>query len=297
MKGFPKLIALGLAVCAAAVAGAQEQGLGGYSSMEIDAGQMKGNFATGAIDEMTGGVKIRLLSDDEKLEPLPIKAQTMKFTWAEGASTPSLIIMETGVEVNHPKGSITADRAEWNFETGALVFTGNPVVNNERMKGLRGDRMAINLKDNTFQVDRPRADQVPLQGIDAGAGDAGGGAMLVSEGDVKDWAGLIAALRAELKDGGPSPARQITGLLAPDKQKMLTTMDTAVLLENKGELVKVLNNAVKSPKLYNEAAWAGKTLPDEAKTLLGAAERPPADQARLNRLLLHAAYPALVAAP
>lgn len=296
MKGFPKLIALGLAVCAAAAAGAQDQGLGGYSSMEIDAGQMKGNFATGAIDEMTGGVKIRLLSGDEKLKPLPIKAQSMKFTWAEGASTPSLIIMEKGVEVTHPEASITADRAEWNFETGALVFTGNPVVNNERIKGLRGDRMTLNLKDNTFQVDRVRADQVPLQGIDGGTA-AGGGAMLVSEGDVKDWAGLITALRAELKDGGPSPARQITGLLSPDKQKMLTTMDTAVLLENKGELVKVLNNAVKSPKLYDEAAWAGKTLPDEAKTLLGAAERTPADQARLNRLLLHAAYPALVAAP
>jgi hypothetical protein len=217
MKGFPKLIALGLAVCAAAVAGAQDQGLGGYSSMEIDAGQMKGNFATGAIDEMTGGVKIRLLSGDEKLKPLPIKAQTMKFTWAEGASTPSLIIMETGVEVNHPDASITADRAEWNFETGALVFTGNPVVNNERIKGLRGDRMTLNLKDNTFQVDRVRADQVPLQGIDGGAA-AGGGAMLVSEGDVKDWAGRIAAQRAELKDGGPAPARQITGLLSPDKQ-------------------------------------------------------------------------------
>ena len=29
--------------------------------MEVDAGRMKGNFATGAIDEMTDGVKIRLL--------------------------------------------------------------------------------------------------------------------------------------------------------------------------------------------------------------------------------------------
>ena len=59
MKGFPRLLTLGLAACAA-LAAAQDQGLGGYSSMEIDAGQMKGNFATGAIDEMTGGVKIRL---------------------------------------------------------------------------------------------------------------------------------------------------------------------------------------------------------------------------------------------
>ncbi|HNY86058.1 MAG TPA: hypothetical protein PKL54_10010 [Candidatus Hydrogenedentes bacterium] len=294
MKGFPRLLTLGLAACAA-LAAAQDQGLGGYSSMEIDAGQMKGNFATGAIDEMTGGVKIRLLSDDEKLKPLPIKAQTMKFTWTEGASTPSLIIMEKGVEVTHPDASITADRAEWNFDSGALVFTGNPVVNNERIKGLRGDRMTLNLKDNTFQVDRVRADQVPLQGVEGGG--ARGGAMLVSESDVKDWAGLITALRGELKAGGPSPARQITGLLSPDKQKMLTTLDTAVLLENKGELVKVLNNAVKSPKLYDEAAWAGKALPEEAKALVAAAERSPEDQAKLNRLLLHAAYPELVAAP
>ena len=39
-----------------------DSGMGGYSSMEIEAGTMKGNFATGAIEEMTGGVRIRLLS-------------------------------------------------------------------------------------------------------------------------------------------------------------------------------------------------------------------------------------------
>lgn len=270
-------------------------GLGGYSSMEIDAGRMKGNFATGAIDEMTGGVKIRLLSDNPGMKPLPIKAQTMKFTWKEGESTPATILMEGGVEVNHPDASITADKADWDFNTGDLVFTGNPVVNNDRIKGLRGERMRLNLKNDTFEVDRVRADQVPLQGMDGGA--AKGGAQAVAMADVKDWAGLIAALRSEGAAAGENPGKQVLSLVSEKNRQMLMTLDTAVLLDNKDDLLKVLDTAVKSPKLYKEAAWAGKTLPEEAQKLIAAETRTAVEQARLNRLLLHAAYPALVAAP
>jgi hypothetical protein len=281
---------------APAAAPAQGSGMSGYSSMEIDAGHMKGNFATGAIDEMTEGVKIRLLSEDPEKKPLPIKAQTMKFTWKEGQSTPSTIVMDKNVEVNHPDAQITAGHAEWNFDSGEVVFTGDPVVNNDKIKGLRGEKMMLNVKTNNFEVTRVRADQVPLQGMDGGAGGKGDPSLL-REGDVKDWAALINALRAEANAGDAAPGKQIVSQISADNRKLLMSVDTAVLLQRKGDIVKLVNSVLKSPKLYSEAAWKGRALSEEAQKLSAAEKRGPEEQTRLNRLLLVAAYPELVAAP
>jgi hypothetical protein len=270
--------------------------MSGYSSMEIDAGRMKGNFATGAIDEMTDGVKIRLLSDDPDKKPLPIRAQTMKFTWKEGQSTPSTIVMDKNVEVNHPDAQITAGHAEWNFDSGEVVFTGDPVVNNDKIKGLRGEKMILNVKTNNFEVTRVRADQVPLQGMDAGPGGKGDPSLL-REGDVKDWAALISLLRTEAKADGAAPGKQIVSQISADNRQLLMSVDTAVLLQRKGDIVKLVNSVLKSPKLYSEAAWQGRALSEEAQKLIAAEKRTPEEQTRLNRLLLSAAYPELVAAP
>ena len=45
------------------------------------------------------------------------------------------------------------------------------------------------------------------------------------------------------------------------------------------------------------AAWKGRALGEEAQKLVAAEKRSPEEQTRLNRLLLNAAYPELVAAP
>lgn len=292
----------GFAVCllAAAAAAAQEAAtdLGGYNAMEIEAGRMKGNFATGAIEEMTDGVRIRLLSDQPDTKPLPISARSMKFTWSEGKNVPDRILMEGDVQVNHPDASITADRAEWDFNSGALVFSGNPVVNNDRIKGLRGDRMTLNLKTNTFEVSRVRADQVPLQAGDAAAGTGGGGAGGLSESDITDWNGLIAVLREQGGAQTPSPGLRILSLLTQDERSLLMTLDTSVLLKRKGDMLKLINRLLRRPDFYSAEAWSAVTLPQEAQQLLDRKnELNPEEQARLNRLLLHAAYPDLVKAP
>ena len=293
-------------VCAAAVAAepakapapapGQGSGMSGYTSMEIEAGRMKGNFATGAIEEMTDGAKIRLLSDDPDKKPLPIKAQTMKFTWKEGQTTPTTIIMDRNVEVNQMDTQITAGHAEWNFDSGEVVFTGDPVVNNDRIKGLRGERMSLNVKTNNFEVTRVRADQVPLQGMDGGAGGKGDPSLL-REGDVKDWAALIGLLRNEAKAEGAAPGKQIVSQISADNRQLLMSVDTAVLLQRKGDIVKLVNSVLKNPKLYNTDAWKGRALGDEAQKLIAAEKRSPEEQTRLNRLLINAAYPELVAAP
>ena len=292
-----------MALCAAGAMAQDKQdnaadgGMGGYSSMEIDAGLMKGNFATGAIDELADGVKIRLLSDKPDTKPLPIRAKNMKFTWTEGRTTPDRILMEGNVEVEHPDASITAERAEWNFETGDLVFTGNPVVNNDKIKGLRGEKMRLNVKNNTFEVMRVRADQVPLQSGDAAGGVSKNDPSLLRESDIKDWGALIDILREEGKSSTATPGKQLLSQISNDNRQLLMSLDKNVLVQRKEDMLKLVNSVLRSTKLYNADAWQGKTLPEEAQKLVAAEKRTAEEQTRLNRLLLSTAWPALVAAP
>jgi len=285
-----KMVLTILALAMLPVAAQMQDSMGGYTSMEIEAGSMKGNFATGAIEEMTGGVRIRLLSDDPALESLPIEANRMGFTWAEGRTTPSKIIMEGKVKVKHPDAEVTAGRAEWDFESGELLFSGDPVVNSERLKGLRGDRMILNLKTNTFEVSQVRADQVPLHG--AGPAASGqGSAEEIRAGDVEDWGRLIEAIKKEAGSDAPSPGRQILSQMSAQNQQLLMQMDTSLLVERKEDILRLMNSILGNPKFYSEDAWAGVALPEEARQLLEAKDLDKAGQAKLNRLLIEAAYP------
>jgi lipopolysaccharide export system protein LptA len=253
MKIIPVMAALFLI---ATVAAAQlEDSMGGYTSMEIEAGNMKGNFATGAIEEMTGGVRIKLLSDEADMEDLPISANSMRFTWVEGRTTPTTIIMEKNVSVNHPDASVTADRAEWDFDSGELVFSGNPEVNNDRLKGLRGDKMTLNLKTNTFEVSQVRADQVPLQ-APGGAGSTAPKDSLRAS-DIKDWKQLLDTIKQQAQADAASPGKQIVSQMSAQNQQLLLALDTALLLERKEDILKLINDLLPKPGLYNKTAWDG----------------------------------------
>lgn len=265
-----------------------EDSLGGYSSMEIEAGSMKGNFATGAIEEMTGGVRIRLISDDPGQASLPIEAGSMKFTWGEGRTSPTAIVMEGNVKVKHPDADISAGRAEWNFDSGELVFSGDPVVNSERLKGLRGERMVLNLKTNTFEVSRVRADQVPLQGAEAATPAS---SDEVRPSDIKDWAHLVDAIKAEAQAGAASPGKQILKQLTEENQRLLLQMDTDLLLERKEDILRLINSVLSKPEFFDPQAWAHLTLPEEAAQLTAKESRTRDELLRMNRLLLETAYP------
>ncbi len=280
-------------VCVAfSLAAPGEDSLGGYSSMEIEAGSMRGNFATGAIEEMTGGVRIRLISKDPGLAPLPIAAGSMKFSWAEGSATPSAIIMEGKVKVTHPDAEISAGRADWNFDSGELVFSGDPVVNSERLKGLRGERMVLNLKTNTFEVTRVRADEVPLHGAGQSTGSgASGNPSEVRASDITDWPRLIDAIKAEAGQEQASPGRQIRNQLTAENQRLLLQTDTDLLVKRKEDILRLLNSVLGKADFYNAEAWAQTDLSEEARALTTEKSLDKAEQVRLNRLLLEAAYP------
>ncbi|HEV3341585.1 MAG TPA: ABC transporter permease, partial [Pirellulales bacterium] len=121
--------------------------------------------------------------------------------------------------------------------------------------------------------------------------------------DVTDAKGLIEKIKRQSTDPGPSPGKQIWALLNDDyKVELAPESDQsgrarwpgAIYLRLPGEL----NDVISSRKLYDEAAWTGINLSQEARDLVGEGvdRLDEEDLARLNRLLLEAAYPNEIAA-
>lgn len=283
MKHFA-LIALALAL--AGVAAAQATGMSGYNKMKIDhAGQITGNLS-GAIEEMSGGVRIVLLSDDEAKGNLPIAADKITFAWGEG-SQPKSIILTGNVRIQHPDADVTAEKAEWDFGSGQLVFTGNPVMNSPRAQNMKGDKMTFNMQKGTFAVTGVSISELPLNEM-GGLGGAGGGAGL-TEGDVSDWPGLVNALKA-----GGGPASHITGMIDPENRKRLMETPTDLVVENKGVLIKQINTLMQAPAFYSAEAWSGIALPEGVAEKLASRDLEASERVEVNKTAFKAAFPAFM---
>lgn len=295
MRAFA-LAVVGVVLAGMAAAQQAEGGLGGYSSMRIDrVGRFRGSFDDAmTIREMTNGVSITLLSEDPNQPPLPIRANTMKFEWEEGSDTPARIEMEGNVDVEHPKGKLTAEKGVWDFKKGILEFTGNPVLDSPRAKGVRGSKIAINFNENDLFIENMQADLVGMRGGAAGE-DGGGGGAVLTEGDVKDWPGFINTLKAQAKADAPSPGKRILSQFDKDDQSKFLGAPTDAIVKQKAAVLKQLNRVFAKPGLYTEEAWKGTALSEDAKKLLGAKEVSPEDQLKLNRLLVEAAFPDYIA--
>lgn len=288
---------LQLLACALLWAGAttaqQTATMGDYDSISIDKfGVLKANF-NGSLERLGNGVQITLKSSKEGVKPLPISAGNMNFTWPDGASTPTAIVMEGGVKIQHPQGTVSAQRAEWNFDKNTLEFSGNAAMSSEMFKELKSEKMILNLSTGEFEASGAGS----LSEIQIGAaapGGKGGGASspdLLNASDVSDWEGLLKTLKEQGAAAGNSPGKQILAQLDAQTRSVLTNTPPADLAKDPTLLVKQFNNVLRQPKLYSAEAWNGVGIGEEAEKLLAKKERTGNEQIRLNRLLLKAAYP------
>ena len=274
-------------------------GADGYNAMKVKAGMMKGNIQTGKLDSLTDGVVIELLSDDASQPNLPIRANTITFEWKEGSSMPAKIKMDGNVDIKHPQGQIKAQHADWNLESGDLVFTGNPVMDSDTFKNLAAERIMINMETGAFSLEQTSVDKMPLKGTDGGGASSGGGGGAplpgeMTEADVTDFEGLINALKSQAKESGDNPGKQVMAQLNATVRGMLESQETSVLVGAKADVIKQLNAVIRKPGMYKRAAWEGITLSEEVTALIAKKDQTPEEQARQNRLLLNAAYPAMI---
>lgn len=272
-----------------------DTGMGGYGRMEIEhVGLMDGTL-DGRINKMAGGVKIKLIADKPDMKDLPIRAKTMTFTYKEGGTKPSRIVLEGNVEIDHPQASVRAEKADWDMEKGELVFTGDPVMRSDRVKEMRGSKMILNFETNAFQVTDVRIPEFDTNQAGPAAGAGGGGAPVLADGDVTDWTGFITALKAAAASDAASPGKQLASRGGEQMQGALKTMAPEEILKNKELVLKAMNGVLKKSGFYSKAAWADISLGDEVKELLAKGALSPAEQARQNFLLLQAAFPNFIA--
>ena len=286
----PRLWFLSAVLFAAAVAASAQTGpgaMGGYNIMDVEAGEYEGGL-DGRIYRLSGGAKVRLYSDDPDKEPLPISAHAMTFSYPdEGGSRPSAILLEGNVVVTHPEGTIRAEKADWDLDEGILTFTGNPVMSTALADEIRGEKVIINFNEDRVLIPGIRIKEMRL-------GEARDPSLL-SETDVRDWAKFLDTMQTQRGADRPSPGKRIVSLLDPEAQNQIASATPEQLLANKKGVLKQINGVLANPKLYDEAAWEGIGLDEETQDLLAKDELPSRQQTRLNRLLLQAAYPDLIA--
>ncbi|HUS40896.1 MAG TPA: ABC transporter permease, partial [Pirellulales bacterium] len=121
--------------------------------------------------------------------------------------------------------------------------------------------------------------------------------------DIRDPFGLGRQLYKEFNHRSPSPGKRIWQKLDPDMQRALREVvegDQTELRELSNrvfDLQVALNNLLDDPDLYHVTSWANVALSEEAQALMdrGNANLSEDEVRRLNRLLIEAAYPNLIA--
>ena len=123
-------------------------------------------------------------------------------------------------------------------------------------------------------------------------------ATYLASHDVLNWPAFAAALRQA--DSGPAstPASRIAGFL-PDSTRRLVAESAngpAWDAEQKGEVLRGMETALRRADLYDPALWASSPLTEEGSALLrhGTARLTERELLRLNRLLLESAFPDLI---
>jgi len=118
--------------------------------------------------------------------------------------------------------------------------------------------------------------------------------------EILDWPAFCRKLTEEARRGRPTPGGRLWARL-PARARALTEQcaaGTVLHPVEKEEIVAGLNEALAAGDLFEEEAFSAVAVPDEAKDLMLRAERlgplSARKLARLNRLLIQAAYPMLV---
>jgi len=118
---------------------------------------------------------------------------------------------------------------------------------------------------------------------------------------VRNWPALVAKIDQELREGGPSPGSQIAVRLSNELKAALDESLKESPPQISGDildaLIDELNGLLPDPTFYDPDAWRNADLGEEAGELLarGVGRLNPEEVARLNRLLIRAAYPDEVA--
>jgi len=216
------------------------------------------------------------------------------------------LVTATGqVRLDDAKTVALADRAEWRRNEGSARLTGRPA----EIRWDNGNRLTAGLVHRMGDGAEILCSSTPeyphdvyllaqtIQGIMPP--DTATGAARLRVDDILHWPRLCAAIDTQAAAKGPSPGKRLWELLPGDARSIIRAAARGNMLgqQRKAEIAGTLNAILERPDFYRARDFAAVELPHAAADLLarGTANLAPEQTRRLNRLLLQAAFPGIVA--
>ncbi len=224
----------------------------------------------------------------------------------KGKATLESAVATGNVRLDDGRTIAVADSAAWSREEGSLRLAGRPAEvrwdnGNRLVSGLihrMGDGAELHC---TPTQDYPQGVYLLAQTtIGRGAApDEKAEPFALQASDILDWPAFCTTLAKQGAAKGPGPGRRLWEMLPPDTQGVLqgVAQGNVIGRQRKAEAVRAINAILSNPAFCRQADFAAVPLSPEAKELLRLApDALGADQVRrLNRLLLEAAFPGLIA--
>lgn len=294
-------LALALVLAAAAtVAHAQEGGFD-FNLMEFLGGDETILAADGTVT-IRGNADVAFYSNEPGGKRLRIRAGTLSLV-RQGEEVESMT-MTGNVIVDHPSGqTIRSESGRYSIASNQLVFDGNVRIDLGAAGTLTGEKLVYDLATGETRITRMRGKDIDPQALGPVGGGGSGEAAprIFTARDVRDWPALLTKLKAQGRAEAASPGRRMLELLGRQAQQNLMGLDTQVEPADnvKQALLSGLDRIAVRADLYTAEAWAGVAVPEEAQALIerGPSTLPQAELVRLNRLLIHAAFPDAIAPP
>ncbi|HUT34658.1 MAG TPA: LPS export ABC transporter periplasmic protein LptC [Planctomycetota bacterium] len=209
------------------------------------------------------------------------------------------------VRLDDARTVAVADVVHWSREQGSTRLVGRPAEirwdnGNRLVAGLihrMGDGSEI-VCSSTPEF--PRDVYLLAHTVDRASGPPGGrGPYHLRVADIGDWPAFVAALVKQGTANAPSPGKRLWEQLPEDTRTILQSAAAGNVLgdRRKGGIVGALNDILRKPGFYREADFKGVTLSPEAVELLKLEPKATEETQvrKLNRLLLHAAFPGQIA--
>ncbi|MEA3365236.1 MAG: hypothetical protein U9Q79_06300 [Candidatus Hydrogenedentes bacterium] len=246
---------------------------------------------------MQGGVELTLFPLNPDEMPLKIKANEIVFAWDPGVqSGPEKVDLTGQVRVDGEIGVISSESASLDIVNDRLVFDQKVAVDSEQFSGLTASHLIYYLETGDIEMTDVTADRVPIEGM--GGETEARDPMLLTVGDVKDWNGIIAAIKAQVAADSPSPGKRLISLLPEEARAQFNALapDAQLTDDMKQDFVEQLNDVLEKKDFYAPAAWEGITLPEPVQALVNAKPEAGSELIKMNRGLFEAAYPQFIVA-
>lgn len=244
---------------------------------------------------MQGGVELTLFPQNPEARPLNIKANEIVFAWDTATqSGPQKVDLKGDVQVDGDIGTVASQTAVLDIPGDRLEFTERVTVDSEQFSGVTATQLIYNLANGDIEMSNMTVDRVPIEDM-APAREAPD-PMLLTVADIRDWTGIMSAIKAEVAAEAPSPGKRLISLLPEEARAQFHALAPDAQLTDgmKRDFVGQLNRVLQMRQFYDAAAWDNVSLPEPVPALVSAQPESGAELIKLNRGLFEAAYPQFV---